>query len=288
MKLLFWTNLNFLFFLNISLAQEVAPVVSTSQEDAKISISRTPVIVGIKTQMDSFGLDWNFYGVKPNEGVEQKFNKSMMDWLTINRIPNVEKIVVLDQENVNADYTHLLQWNLTIRKTNVQGKVQQFQLGADYFIAEKKNPDSPFYRGTLPSENRAFPADLVKQIPDVLIKSFSTMSTPHWQKIRQTLMAMQPSQGTFFAIVKNYKNISNILNLMDYWKSESKGVIVDIKIDRFDQEEAKLKVWYIPQKSLSIEKILVINFIKSEFLPFTMKEQKEKDPEPETLTYLIN
>lgn len=287
MKLLFWISLNVIFASSIN-AQEINQVVSTSQEDVKNTVSKVPVIVAIKTQMDSYSLDWNYYGVKPNEGIEHKFNKSMLDWLTINSVANVEKIFVLDQESAGLEYTHILQWNLTLRKTNVQGKVQQFQLGADYFIAEKKNPDAPFYRGTLPAENRAFPADLVKQIPDVLTKSFSTMATPHWQKIRQTLMAMQPSQESFYAIIKGYKNISHIFTLSDYWKAESKGNIVDIKIDSFNQDEVKLKVWYIPQKSLTISKVLMTNFPKTEQMPFTLKEQKADSQETETLTYLIN
>lgn len=281
MKQLFWINIFFLFLLS-AFSQEIAQVVNASSDDAKSSQQRSSVSVAIKVTMDSFGLDWNVYGVKAHEGIEVKFGKSMLDWLTVSKVPTIDQLFLLDdpgQESV-PDYTHVIHWNLSLRKTNAQGKIQQFQLSADYFIADKKNPDSPFYKGTVPSEIRTFPADLIKQIPDVLTKSLSTMSTPHWQKIRQTLLAMQPTQDSFYVLVKGHKNINHVLNLADFWKEQSKGSIVDIKIDRFDQSEAKLKVWYKSIKSQKPSKLLSTSIPeKSEMLPFKIKEDKSDDDE---------
>ncbi len=276
MKLLFWISL-----LSFNLiAQEIGQVVSTTPEDPKNSPqTKVKVIVAIKTTIDSFGLDWNTYGVKPNEGIEVRFAKSMLDWLTVSKVSSVEEMFILNSENETKDYTHLIHWNLNIRKMNTQSKVQQFQLSADYFLADKKNPESPFYKGSVPAELRTFPADLIKQIPDVLNKSLITMSVPHWQKIRQTLMAMQPSQENFYVILKNFKNINYVMNLIDYWKEQGKASMFDIKLESFDQTQAKLKVWHRSPKPTQALKLVNTTIPTTDQFPFKLVSEKSDDPE---------
>lgn len=284
MKLLFWISL----FQTYLFAQDIGQVVSTSNEDSKaIAQVKVKIVMAIKTSMDSFGLDWNTYGIKPNEGIDVKFSKSMLDWLTVSKISTLEDIFLLNSENESKAYTHVINWNLNIRKLSTQGKVQQFQLSADYFLADKKNPEMPIYKGSVPSELRTFPADLIKQIPDVLNKSLVTLSVPHWQKIRQTLLAMEPSQDSFQIIVKNYKNINHVMNLIDFWKEQGKSSMFDIKLESFDPSEAKLKVWYRSVKVNQAMKLITTNIpANNELYPF--KLTTEKTEENELLIFLLN
>lgn len=297
MKFLFWISL---FFVNVHAqethAQEIGQVVSTTAEDSKSSPqAKVKVILAIKTTMDSFGLDWNTYGVKAHEGIEVRFAKSMLDWLTVSKISTVEEMFILNTENEAKDYTHVIHWNLNIRKLNTQSKVQQFQLSADYFIADKKNPELPFYKGNVPAELRTFPADLIKQIPDVLNKSLITLSVPHWQKIRQTVVAMQPSQEYFYVMIKNYKNINYVMNLIDYWKEQGKSANLDIKLDSFDNSQAKLKVWHRAPKPALAMKFINSNIPanNTELYPFKLVSEKQEKTEDKVdeiavLSFLLN
>jgi hypothetical protein len=288
MKLLFWISITLSFFNNIAVnAQDIGQVVTTTQEETKTPGAKTKVIVAIKTSLDSFGLDWNTYGIKPHESIDIKFAKSMLDWLTVSKMPTIEELFVLNSENEAKEYSHVIQWNLSIRKINTPNKVQQFQLSADYFIADKKNPDVPFYKGSVPMETRTFPADLIKQIPDVMNKSLVTLSVPHWQKIRQTLLAMQPSQENFYVLIKNYKNIAQVLNLIDYWKEQSKSAMLEIKLESFDQSIAKLKVWHRSNSTTQAMKLITPTLpANNEQLSF--KLTNEKSEEPEQLIFSIN
>lgn len=274
MKLLFWISLVFSFIVS---AQEIAQVVSPTGDETKSnSFAKVKVVMAIKTSLDSFGLDWNNYGVKANEGLEVKFAKSMYDWLTVSKISTLEELFILNSDTESKDFTHIIQWNLNIRKINTQNKYQQFQLSADYFLADKKNPDVPFYKGHVPPEVRTFPADLVKQIPDVLNKSLVTLSVPHWQKIRQTLLAMEPSQEIFYVIIKNYKNINYVFNLIDFWKVQGKSANLEIKLESFDQTVAKLKVLYRSAKGTQAMKLVTPNIPSNnqELFPFKLTSEK--------------
>ena len=284
MKLLFWINL---LVCNI-FSQEIGQVVSTTQEEVKSNQSKAKVVVAIKTSMDSFGLDWNTYGIKPHESIDIKFAKSMLDWLTISKISSVEEVFILNAENEAKDYSHIIQWNLSIRKVNTPSRVQQFQLSADYFIADKKNPDVPFYKGSVPMETRTFPADLIKQIPDVMNKSLVNLAVPHWQKIRQTLHAMQPSQENFFVVVKNYKNIANVLNLIDYWKELAKATMLELKLESFDQAQARIKVWYRTSNKAQSMKFITPNLPANNKEQFPFKLTAEKSDEQDQLIFSVN
>lgn len=284
MKHLFWISL---FFYNVY-AQDIGHVVFTSQEEQKNVQPKTKVTMAIKTSMDSYGLDWNTYGIKPHESIDIKFAKSMLDWLTVSKIPTVEELFILNTENENKQYTHIIQWNLSIRKLSTPSNVQQFQLSADYFIADKKNPDVPFYKGSVPMELRTFPADLIKQIPDVMNKSLVTLSVPHWQKIRQTLIAMQPSQENFYVIIKNYKSMANVLNLIDYWKEQGKSATLEVKLESFDQTQAKIKVWHRSPKNELAMKLITPNVPSNNQEQFPFKLTAEKTDEPDSLIFLLN
>lgn len=285
MKLLFWISL----FNSYLFAQEIGQVVSTSGEDTKAATQgKVKVVMAIKTSMDSYGLDWSIYGIKPNEGIDIKFSKSMLDWLTVSKISTIEDLFLLNTENEGKDFTYIINWNLNIRKLNTQGKVQQFQLSADYFLADKKNPEVPFYKGSVPAELRTFPADLIKQIPDVLNKSLITLSVPHWQKIRQTLLAMEPSQDNFHIIIKNYKNINYVMNLIDYWKEQGKSAMFDIKLESFDPNAARLKVWYRSVKPTQAMKLVNSNVPTNNNELFPFKLTTEKTDESDLLIFLLN
>lgn len=285
MKLLFWISL-----LCCQLyAQEIGHVVSTTNEDSKNSQqSKAKIVIALKTTLDSFGLDWSAYGVRQNDGIDVRFAKSMLDWLAVSKIPTVEELFILNPESEEKEFTHVIHWNLHIRKMNTQSKVQQFQLSADYFIADKKNPEIPFYKGSVPAELRTFPADLIKQIADVLNKSLITLSVPHWQKIRQTLLAMQPSQENFYVILKNFKNINYVMNLIDYWKEQGKSAMFDIKLESFDQVQAKLKVWHRAPRATQAMKLINTQIPTNNTDLFPFKLLSEKSEDEDTLIFSLN
>ena len=114
MKLLFWTSVIFVLFTVINLSsQEIGQVVTTGQDEPKTNAAKTKVIVAIKTSLDSYGLDWNTYGIKPNESIDIKFAKSMLDWLTVSKLTTVEDLFIFNAESENRDFTHVIQWNLS-------------------------------------------------------------------------------------------------------------------------------------------------------------------------------